>query len=60
MHYLFQFGDWILVRGYEFLSFAKNINKNIGKQISKSLSCKYRQKLLDCTKQSATDAPKII
>ena len=51
MHYLFQFGDWILVKGYEFLSFAKNI---------KSLSCKYRQKLLDCTKQSATDAPKII
>ena len=31
---------------------------NIGKNISKNLRGKYRQKLLDCAKQSATDALK--
>ena len=34
--------------------------KNIGKNISKNLSGKYRQKLIDQTKQSATDALKTI
>ena len=34
------------------------MGKNIGKNISKSLSGKYRQKLLDHAKQSATDALK--
>ena len=32
--------------------------KNIGKNISKNLSGKYRQKLIDHPKQSATDALK--
>ena len=32
--------------------------KNIGKNISKNLSGKFSQKLLDHSKQSATDAPK--
>ena len=50
--------DQIVLKGYGFLSFAKNIGKNIGKNISKSLSGTYSQKLLDHTKQSATDALK--
>ena len=38
------------VRGYEFLSFAKNMSKN--------LSHKYCQKILDSTKKSTRDAIK--
>ena len=34
--------DRIFVKGYGFLSFARNISKNIGKNISKNLSSKYR------------------
>ena len=34
------------------------MGKNIGKNISKTLSGKYKQKLLDHAKQSATDALK--
>ena len=34
------------------------MSNNIGKNIMKSLSGKYRQKLLDHAKQSATDALK--
>ena len=48
--------DWIFVKGYGFLSFAKNMGKDISKNIIKNLSGKNRQKLLDHTKQSATDA----
>ena len=44
--------DRIIVKGYEFLSFAKNMGKNI----TGNFSGKYSQKLLDHTKQSATDA----
>ena len=32
MHYSVQFGDRILVKGYKFLSFPKNIDKIIGKK----------------------------
>ena len=39
------------VKGYEFLSFAKNIGKN--------LSNKYGQKLVDTAKKSSTDTLKI-
>ena len=46
--------NWKL-KGYEFLSFAKNMVKNTVKNISKSLNTKYNQKLLDDAKQSATD-----
>ena len=46
--------DRIFVKGYGFLSFAKNIGENI----SKDLNGKYSQKLLDHAKQSATDAHK--
>ena len=31
MRYSVQHRDWIFVKGYRFLSFAKNIGKNIGK-----------------------------
>ena len=65
IRYSVQPRDRIFVKGYGFLSFAKNMAKNIGKNISKSLSGKYspgmltmRQKLLDHAKQSATDALK--
>ena len=54
MHYSLQPRDQKFVRGYQFLSFAKNI----GKSISKSLNGKYSPKLLDHAKKSATDALK--
>ena len=47
--------DKILVKGYGFLSFAKNMGNKIGKNISKNLSSEYGQKLLDHAKQSATN-----
>ena len=34
------------------------MRKNMGKNISKNLSVKYRQKLFDLAKQSATNALK--
>ena len=40
----------IFVKGYRFLSFAKNMGRNIGKNISKNVSSKCSQKLLDYTK----------
>ena len=54
MRYSVQPRDRMFVKGYGFLSFAKNIGKNI----SKNLSGKYSQKLLDHAKQSAADAIK--
>ena len=56
--YSVQLRDSILVKGYGFLSSAKNVGKNIGKNISKNVSGKYSQRLLDHTKQSATEALK--
>ena len=50
MRYSFEPRDRIYVKGYGFLSFAKNIGK--------SLSNKYDQKLLDSAKKSTTDAIK--
>ena len=58
MCYSVQPRDWIFVKGYGFLSFAKNMGKNFGKNISKNLKGKYNQKLFDHAKQSATDALK--
>ena len=54
-HYSVQPIDGIFVKGYGFLSFSKNIGRNV----SKNLGGKYKQKLLDHSKQSATDALKI-
>ena len=39
--------EQIFVKGYGFLSFAKNVGKNIGKSISKISSGKYSHQLLD-------------
>ena len=47
MKYSVQPRDQIFVKGYGFLSFAKNMGKKIGKNISKKLSCKYSQRLLN-------------
>ena len=46
--------DRIFVKGYGFLSFARNMGRNIGKSIRKKLN----QKLIDHAKQSAIDALK--
>ena len=48
MRYSIEPRDRIYVKGYGFLSFAKNMGKN--------LSNKYGQKLLDIAKQSTMDA----
>ena len=50
MRYLIEPRDRICVKGYGFLSFAKNMGKH--------LSSKYSQKLLDTAKESTTDAIK--
>ena len=54
--YLVQPRDPIFVKGYGFLSFAKNMGKNIVKIISRNFSEKYSQKPLDYGKTSATNA----
>ena len=56
--YSFQSGDRIFVKGFGFLSFARNLCKNINKNISKNLSGKCSQKLLDHAKQSVADVLK--
>ena len=50
MRYSIETRDRRYVKGYGFLSFAKNIGKNIGS--------KYSQKLVDSAKKSATDTIK--
>ena len=55
VRYSVQSRNSISIKGYGFLSFAKNMGK-IDKNMTKSLSDKYSQKLLDHAKQSATDA----
>ena len=50
MRYSIEPNDRIYVKGYEFLSFAKNMGKN--------LSNKYRQKPLDSAKKSTIDSIK--
>ena len=56
MCYPVQPRDKIFVKSYGFLPSAKIMSKYICKNISKCLSGKYSQKLLDHTKESATDA----
>ena len=50
MRYSMEPRDRIYVKGYGFISFAKNIGKN--------LFNKYSQKIIDTAKKSATDAIK--
>ena len=56
VHHSVQPRDQTFVKGYGFLSFAKNMGKNFGKKSIKNLSSKYSQKLFDHAEQSATDA----
>ena len=42
--------DQIFVKGYGFLSFARNMGRNTDKNISKNLGSKYSQKRLDHAK----------
>ena len=51
--YSVQQRDWIFVKSYEFLSFARNTRKMTGENIMKNLSNKYSQKILYHAKQSA-------
>ena len=46
------------VKGYEFLSFARNLGTHATK-VAKNLNNKYGQKLADSAKRSTTDALKI-
>ena len=48
----------IFIKGYGFLSFAKNMSTNIGKNATKYLIGKHSQKPLDHAKQSSIDALK--
>ena len=50
--------DCVILKGYRFMSFAKNMGRNVGKKISKNVNAKYSQKIFDHAKQYATDAPK--
>ena len=52
MRYSVQPRDRICVKGYGFLSFAKNVGKN--------LSNKHVQKLIDSAKKSTTDTIKTV
>ena len=57
MRYSIEPRDRIYVKGYGFLSFAKNMGRHANK-VAKSLSNKYGQKLLDRAKKSTTVAIK--
>ena len=37
--------DWIFVKGYGFISFAKNMGKNVYKNISKMVVIKFEWKI---------------
>ena len=60
--YLIEPEDWISLKGYGFLSFAKIMRKSVGKNMSinlgKNLSSNYNLKPFDHSKQSATEALK--
>ena len=51
MCYSVQPRDQVFVKGYGFLSFAKNMGKNIGKNLSRNLSSRYSQKHLHHAEQ---------
>ena len=57
MRYSIESRDRIYLKGYRFLSFAKNMGTYATK-VAKNLSNKYVQKLLDSAKRSTTDAIK--
>ena len=51
MRYLIESRERIYVKGYGFLSFAKNVGTHAIK-VTKNMSNKYSQKLLDSAKKS--------
>ena len=55
MRYSIEPRDRIYVKGYGFMSFAKNMGTHAAK-VGKNLSNKYSQRLLDTAKKSTTDA----
>ena len=57
MHYSIEPRERRSVKGYGFLSFARNIGTHAAKA-AKNMSNKYSQKLVDTDKISATDAIK--
>ena len=57
--YLVQPRDRIFVKGYGFLSFSRNMDKNVSKNTSKNLISRYSQKILDHAKRYAVDALRI-
>ena len=57
MRYSIESRDRIYLKGYRFLSFAKNMGTYATK-VAKNLSSKYVQKLFDSAKNSTTDAVK--
>ena len=57
MRYSTEPRDRIYVKGYGFLSLAKNMGTYATK-VTKNLSNQYSQKLLDSTKMSTTDSIK--
>ena len=57
MRYSFEPRDRIHVKGYGFLSLAKNMGTHATK-VAKNMSDKYSQKLLDSAKKSTTDVIK--
>ena len=58
--YSIELRDWLFLKDYELLSFAKNISKNLGEKISKNFSGKNSQKLIDLVKKSAAKAIKTL
>ena len=46
MRYLIETRHRIFIKGFVFLSFAKNMGKDVGKNVSRSLDGKYSQQLL--------------
>ena len=58
MHYSIEPRERRYVKGYGFLSFAKNMGTHATK-VARNLNNKYGQKLANSTKKSATDALKI-
>ena len=58
MRYSIEPGERRYVKGYGFLSFARNLGTHATK-LAKNLNNKYGQKLADSTKKSATDPLKI-
>ena len=59
MRYSIETRERRYVKGYGFLSFARNIG-TYGTKVAKDMSNKYSQKLVDTGKKSARDAIKTV